>query len=99
MQPGYGWPDHRAHHDGDKQDENDLVEPVKKPEAKNDKNEDESRPHDALKCPLMRLRRWMECHACPTLYECLSAKLYVLNAYSNAPSRWRRGTVPARAQA
>ena len=44
MQPGYGWSDDRAHHDGDKPDENDLVVPVEKPEAKNDKNEDERSP-------------------------------------------------------
>ena len=55
MQPGYGWPDHRADHDGDKQDENDLVKPVEQPEAEGDKNEDQSRPHDAPKCPLIRL--------------------------------------------
>ena len=55
MQPGYDWPDHRAHHDGDKQDENDLVKPVEKPEAKGDKNQDESRPHDPPECPVIRL--------------------------------------------
>ena len=52
MQPGYGWPEHRAHHDGDKQDKYDLVKPIEQPETKRDKDEDESRPHDAPKCPL-----------------------------------------------
>jgi hypothetical protein len=55
VQPGYSWPDHRAHYDGDKQDENDLVEAIEKPEAEGDKNKDESRPHDAPKGPLIRL--------------------------------------------
>ena len=55
MQPGYDRPDHRTHHDGDKQGENDLVKAIEKPEAKGDKNEDESRPHDAPKCPSIRL--------------------------------------------
>ncbi len=36
MQPGYDWPDHRAHHDGDKQDENDLVKTIEEPEDKGD---------------------------------------------------------------
>ena len=54
MQPGYDWPDHRAYHDGDKQDENDLAKAIEKPEAEGDKDEDESRPHDAPKCPIIR---------------------------------------------
>jgi hypothetical protein len=48
-----GWPDHRAHQNGDKQDENDLVEPIEKPEAKGDRNEDEGRPRDPPKCPVV----------------------------------------------
>ncbi|WP_343390041.1 hypothetical protein [Candidatus Amarobacter glycogenicus] len=55
VQPGYKRPDYRAYHDGDKQDKNDLVEPIEKPEAKGDKNENKSRPHGAAKCPLIRL--------------------------------------------
>jgi hypothetical protein len=67
MQPGYNRPDHCAHHDGDKQDENDLVKPVKKPEAKDDKYEHKGRPHDPPECPTIRLRRWMKRHALPKL--------------------------------
>jgi hypothetical protein len=63
MQPGYDWPYHRAHHDGDKQDENDLVKPKEEPEANGDKNQDESRPHDPPECPVIQLRRWMLWHA------------------------------------
>jgi hypothetical protein len=40
-----------------------LVEPIKKPEAKADKNQDESRPDDPLECPVIQLRRWMFWHA------------------------------------
>ena len=59
---------HRANYDGDKQDENDLVKPIEQPEAKGDKNEDESRPRDPPKCPVIRLRRWIECHAFPNSF-------------------------------
>ena len=55
IQPGYNGPDHRAHHNGDQYNENDLVKPIKKPEAKDNENEDECRPHDSPKCPLIRL--------------------------------------------
>ena len=54
VQPGYNRPDHCADQDGDKQDENDLVEAIEKPEAQGDQNEDERRPHDAPECPLKR---------------------------------------------
>ena len=33
MQPGHDRPDHRAHHDGDKQNKDDLVKSEKQPEA------------------------------------------------------------------
>ena len=51
VQPGYGRPDDRAQHDGNQQDENDLVKPIEKAEAQGDKNEDECRPHQTPKCP------------------------------------------------
>ncbi len=63
MQPGYDWPDYCAHHDGNKQDENDLVKPIEKPEAKGNKNQDESRPHDPPECPVIQSRRWLVCHS------------------------------------
>ncbi len=51
VQPGHDWPDHRTHHDGEKQDENDLAKAIEQPEAEGDKNEDECRPHNPPKCP------------------------------------------------
>src|SRR5512145_831091 len=62
MQPGYGWPDHCAYHDGNKHDENDPVEAIEKPEAKDERNEHESCPHDTAKGPMVRLRNRMNCH-------------------------------------
>jgi hypothetical protein len=71
------------------------VKPIEKPEAKDDKNEDESRPHDAPKCPLKRLWSWKEFHAFPTLYECLRyARSFVyarLSVFINYPSKTPAG--------
>ena len=62
MQPGYSQPDYRAHQDRDKQDENDLDKTIKKPEAKDDNNQDKSRPYDPPEGPFIQLRRLMDCH-------------------------------------
>ena len=57
IQPGHNRSDHCAHHDGNEQNENNLVEPVEKPESKDDQNEHQGRPHHPPEGPIIRLRR------------------------------------------
>ncbi len=57
MQPGYRGPQNCADHNGNKQDEDDLVKPVEQPETHHDRNEHQSRPYDPPECPSIWLRR------------------------------------------
>jgi hypothetical protein len=85
LDPVFSCTNHCAYHISNKHDENDLVKPIEKPEAKDDRNEHQSRPHDPPECPIIRLRRWLKCHPCPTVCECLKDTEFCICISRNFP--------------
>ena len=76
MQPGYCRADHRAYHDGNQQDENNLIKGIEKPKAQDDRNENEGRPYDLPECPSLRLRWWIKRHGYLLIAMLRSARLW-----------------------